>query len=177
VPNAVALAVFAGVADLLPYIGGFLALIPMVLVALARGPIVVAVVLLVMLAYEEFESRVLVPRIYGRALRLPSSVVLFALLTGGMLMGILGALLALPVAATVMMLIEELRVELPGQQEQVEDVEQRVGDERAEEEYARRTEGVPAEQAAAIAVEMSDDRRKEEDHPSETANVSDSIGS
>lgn len=176
-PNAVALAVFAGVADLLPYIGGFLALIPMVLVALARGPIVVAVVLLVMLAYEEFESRVLVPRIYGRALRLPSSVVLFALLTGGMLMGILGALLALPVAATVMMLIEELRVELPGQQEQVEDVEQRVGDERAEEEYARRTEGVPAEQAAAIAVEMSDDRRKEEDHPSETANVSDSIGS
>jgi hypothetical protein len=41
-------------------------------------------------------------------------------------------------------------------------VEQRVGDERAEEEYERRTEGVPAEQSAAIAVEMSDDRRKEE---------------
>ncbi len=55
-----------------------------------------------------------VPGIYGRALRLPSSVVLFALLAGGTLMGILGALLALPVAATVMMLIEELRVELPG---------------------------------------------------------------
>jgi hypothetical protein len=93
-----------------------------------------------------------------------------------MLMGILGALLALPVAATVMMLIEELRVELPGQQEQVGDVEQRVGDERAEEEYARRTEGVPAEQAAAIAVEMSDDRRKEESRPFEAADGSDSIG-
>jgi hypothetical protein len=93
-----------------------------------------------------------------------------------MLMGILGALLALPVAATVMMLIEELRVELPGQQEQVEDVEQRVGDERAEGEYARRTEGVPAEQAAAIAVEISDDRRKEESRPFEAADVSDSIG-
>ena len=137
----------------------------MVLAALARGPVVVAVVLLIMLAYEEFESRVLVPRIYGRALRLPSSVVLFALLAGGTLMGILGALLALPVAATVMMLIEELRVELPGQQEQVADVEQRVGDERAEEEYERRTEGVPAEQAAAIAVEISDDRRKEDNRP------------
>ena len=174
VPNALALAVFAGVADVLPYIGAFLSIAPMVLAALARGPVVVAVVLLIMLAYEEFESRVLVPRIYGRALRLPSSVVLFALLAGGTLMGILGALLALPVAAAVMMLIEELRVELPGQQEQVADVEQRVADERAEEEYERRTEGVPAEQAAAIAVEMSDDRRKEESSPTEAADVSDS---
>jgi len=176
VPHAMALAVFAGLADVLPYIGAFLTIGPMILAALARGPVVVIVVLLIMLAYEEFESRVLVPRIYGRALRLPSSVVLFALLVGGTLMGILGALLALPIAATVMMLIEELRVELPGQQEQAADVEQRVGDERAEEEYERRTEGVPAQQAAAIAVEMSDDRRKGESWPSAAADVSDSIG-
>lgn len=177
VPNALALAVFAGVADVFPYIGAFLSIAPMVLAALARGPVVGVIVLLIMLAYEEFESRVLVPRIYGRALRLPSSVVLFALLAGGTLMGILGALLALPVAAAVMMLIEELRVELPGQQEQVADVAQRIEDERAEEEYERRTEGVPAQQAAAIAVEISDDRRKEERRPPETAEVPDSIGS
>jgi putative heme transporter len=175
VPNALALSVFAGVADILPYIGAFLSIAPMVLVALARGPVVVTVVLLIMLVYEEFESRVLVPRIYGRSLRLPASVVLFALLAGGTLMGILGALLALPVAAAVMMLIEELRFELPGQQEQAADMEQRVADERGEEEYERRTEGVPVEQAAAIAVEISDDRRKEETHPSETADVSDPI--
>ena len=171
VPHALALAVFAGLADVLPYIGAFLSIGPMVLVALARGPVVVAVVLLTMLAYEEFESRVLVPRIYGRSLRLPSSVVLIALLAGGTLMGILGALLALPVAAAIMMLIEELRVELPGQQEQVADLEQRLGDEQAEDEYERRTDGVPAEQAAAIAVAMSDDRRKEESSPPETADV------
>jgi len=65
------------------------------------------------------------------------------------------------------MLIDELRVELPGQQEQAANVEQRVGDERAEEEYVHRTEGVPAEQAAAIAVEISDDRREENDRPPE----------
>ena len=161
VPNAMALAVFAGVADVLPYIGALLSIGPMVIAALARGPVVVAVVLLIMIAYEEFESRVLVPRIYGRALRLPSSVVLFALLAGGTVMGILGALLALPVAATIMMLIDELRVELPGKQERVSDVEQRVGDERAEKEYLRRTVGVPVEQSAAIAASISDDRRKE----------------
>ena len=167
VPNALALAVFAGVADVLPYIGAFLSIGPMVIAALARGPAVVAVVLLIMIAYEEFESRVLVPRIYGKAMRLPSSVVLFALITGGTLMGISGALLALPVAAMIMMLIEELRVELPGQQKQVADVIQRAVDERSEDEYERRTVGVPAEQAAAIAVEMSDDRRKVDRNPSE----------
>jgi predicted PurR-regulated permease PerM len=172
VPNALALAVFAGVADVLPYIGAFLSIAPMVIAALARGPVVVVVVLLIMLAYEEFESRVLVPRIYGRSLRLPASVVLFSLLAGATLMGILGALLALPVAAAVMMLIEELRFELPGQQEQAADVEQRVADERGEEEYERRTEGVPVEQAAAIAVEISDGRRKEETSPTEAADIS-----
>ena len=174
VPNALALAVFAGVADVLPYIGGLLSIGPMVIAALARGPVIVAVVLLTMLAYEEFESRVLVPRIYGRALRLPSSVVHIALLAGGTLMGILGALLALPVAAAIRMLIEELRVELPGRQELVSDAEQRVGDERAEEDYERRTEGVPVEQAAAIAVEISDDRRKAESQPPEPAEARDS---
>ena len=71
VPHALVLAVFSGVADVLPYIGAFLSIVPMVLASLERGPVVVSVVLLLMLAYEEFESRVLVPRIYGRSLRLP----------------------------------------------------------------------------------------------------------
>jgi predicted PurR-regulated permease PerM len=167
VENALAIAAFAGLADVLPYIGPLLSVGPAFLAALSRGPVVAVVVLLLMLAYEEFESRVLVPRIYGRALRLPSSVVLFALLAGGMLMGILGALLALPVAAAVRMLIEELRVELPGEQEQVADTLLREADDRGEEEYERRTEGVGAEQAAAIATEISRDRKEEEGHPPE----------
>ena len=109
----------------------------------------------------------IVPRIYGRALRLPSSIVLFAFLAGGTLMGILGALLALPVAATVMMLIQELRVELPGEQMQLSDTRLREADDRGEKEYERGTEGVGAEQAAAIATEISRDRREEENHPPE----------
>lgn len=167
VENALALAVFAGLADVLPYVGAFLAVGPAVLAALSEGPVVAVVVFVLMAVYQELESRVLVPRIYGRALRLPSSVVLVALLAGGTLMGILGALLALPVAATVMMLIEELRVELPGEQEQVADAHNREADDRAEEEYERRTEGVGARQAAAIAVEISGDRRREENLPPE----------
>ena len=115
VPNALAIAVFGGVADVLPYIGIFLTMGPAVVAAMAQGPVVTMIVLVLMLAYEEFESRVLVPVVYGRSMRLPSSVVLFSLIVGATLLGIVGALLALPVAAAILMLIEELRVELPGE--------------------------------------------------------------
>jgi len=166
VSNALAIAVFAGIADVLPYIGALLSVGAAVAAALPRGPDIIIIVLVLMLVYESFESRVLIPRIYGRALRLPSSVILFSLLAGSVLLGIVGALLALPVAAAVLMFIEELRVELPGQQEQAADAEIRERDDRGEEEYERRAEGMPAEQAAAIAVEISTDRHKEENCPS-----------
>jgi hypothetical protein len=64
-----------------------------------------------------------------------------------------------------MMLIEELRVELPGEQEQAADTNVREADVRAEEEYERRTEGVGAKEAAGIATEISQDRRAEERRP------------
>lgn len=162
VENALALAAFAGIADVLPYVGPLLSVGPMVLAALPHGTVIVIVIFGFMVIYEEFETRVLVPRIYGRALRLPSSVVLFSLLAGGTLMGIPGALLALPVAATVMMLVEELRVELPGEQEQPVDTRVREADDRGEMEYERRTAGVGAEQAAGIAAEISQNRREED---------------
>lgn len=161
-PNALAIAVFAGVADVLPYIGALLSVGAAVIAVFSLSPTTIFIVLALMLIYEEFESRVIIPRIYGRALRLPSSVILLSLLVGGVLMGIVGALLALPVAAAVLMLIEELRVELPGQQEQATDVEIRERDDRGEEEYERRAEGMTAGQAAAIAVEITTDRQKEE---------------
>jgi predicted PurR-regulated permease PerM len=168
--NALAIAVFAGVADILPYIGPLFSVGAAVVAAFSLSPAIIVIVLVLMLVYEEFESRVIIPRIYGRALRLPSSVILVSLLVGGVLMGIIGALLALPVAAAMLMLVEELRVELPGQQEQAEDVEIRERDDRSEQEYERRAEGMPAEQAAAIAVEISTDRHNEEKSlPSKTA--------
>ena len=160
--NALAIAVFAGVADVLPYIGPIFSVGAAVIAAFPLTPAVIIIVLVLMLSYEEFESRVIIPRIYGRALRLPSSIILLSLLIGGVLMGIIGALLALPVAAALLMLVEELRVELPGQQEQVEDVEIRERDDRGEEEYVRRAKGMPAQQAAAIAVAISADRLNEE---------------
>lgn len=163
VPNALALAFFGGAADVLPFVGIFLTMVPALLASLSQGVFVTMLVLVLMLAYEEFESRVLVPVVYGRALRLPSSVVLFALIAGGTLAGITGALLALPVAATILMLIDELRMEMPGEDAQRQDVEIQHQDQRNEAEYQRRTQGMPAEQAAAVAVEISNAQKKERD--------------
>ena len=163
VPNAVALAFFGGAADVLPFVGIFLTMVPALLASLSQGVFVTMLVLVLMLAYEEFESRVLVPVVYGRALRLPSSVVLFALIAGGTLAGIAGALLALPVAATILMLIDEMRMEMPGEDTQRQDVEIQQQDQRNEAEYQRRTQGMPAEQAAAVAVEISHAQKKERD--------------
>ena len=161
-PNALAIAIFAGVADVLPYIGSLLALVAVLAAVITQGIGVISIVLVSMLAYEEVENRLIVPGVYGRALRLPSSAIFFALLAGAVLAGIPGALLSLPVAAALLMLIEELRVELPGKQEQAVDVQVKERDEQGEAEYERRAEGMPAEQAAAIAVEIATDRHKEE---------------
>ncbi len=162
VPNAMAFAAFGGLMDVLPYIGAFLTTAPMVVAAYAVSPATALIVFVIMCAYQEFESRILLPVVYGRALRLPSSVVFFSLIVGGTLGGIVGALLALPLAAAVLMLIEELRVELPGETVQPEDMVVRQKDEQEEREYVRRTENQPAEAASAIAVEITRERKSEE---------------
>jgi hypothetical protein len=70
------------------------------------------------------------------------------------------------------MIIEELRVELPGKQEHAADVEIKERDDRDEEEYVRRADGMPAILAAAIAVEISTERQMDEhSHTMQTGNI------
>jgi predicted PurR-regulated permease PerM len=163
VPNAIALAAFGGIADVLPFVGIFLTMIPAVLAALDVSAVAATVVFVLLLCYEEFESRALVPIIYGRALRLPSSIVLLALITGGTLYGIGGALLALPVAATLLMLADELKLELPGETAQPDDETIERNDDIGEAEYLRRAGGMTAEAAAGVALEISEERKVKED--------------
>lgn len=152
VKHALAIAAFAGIADVIPFIGALLALTPAVLAALPRGEVIVIVIVVVMTAYQEVESRILVPRVYGRTLRLPSAAVILALLVGGELGGILGALLALPMAAAIRMLVEELRVELPG--DDSDHPETRAKDLAAERVYAKQSVGASPEEAAKLAASI-----------------------
>jgi predicted PurR-regulated permease PerM len=165
VPNAIAISVFAGLGDVLPYIGTFVACGPAVLAALSQGTTTAIVVFVLLIAYQEFESRVIVPQLYGKVLRLPAAVIMISLLIGGKLLGIVGALLALPIAAGLRMMVTTLRVELPG--DQPIGLNDRREDAEAERELQRRTEGLPTERAAAIAMDIAEEERVL--HPTEPA--------
>ena len=158
VPNALVLAAFAGLTDVIPFIGGLLATAPCVVAALSRGTGIATIVFLAMVGYQEFESRVLVPKVYGRALRLPSAAIIVALMIGGKLGGIVGALLALPLAAALLMLIEELRLDLPG--DDTDDSALRQRDATAEQAYAKQSAGASPEEAGTVAIRIADQVRE-----------------
>jgi predicted PurR-regulated permease PerM len=151
--NAVALALFAAVTDIIPFAGGYIASAPVVIAVSPHGGTTTVIVLGLMVVYQEFESRILVPRVYGRVLRLGPAVVLVSLLAGGALAGLLGALLALPIAAGLQMLLRELRVDLPGETSPHDLA--KVADERATEVYEHLTEGVSAAAAGVIADDFA----------------------
>ena len=99
VPNALAFAMLAGFADVIPLIGALIATAPPVAAALQDSATKALVVLVAMVAYQQFEDRLLVPRVYGRTLNLPPVIVLIAVLAGAELLGVTGVLLALPLTA------------------------------------------------------------------------------
>lgn len=153
VENALALALFAGLTDIIPFVGGYIASAPVIIAVVPHGSTSVILVTILMFLYQEFETRILVPKVYGRVLRLSPAIVIIALLVGGTLMGILGALIALPIAAGVQMVVRELRVELPGEAPQSDVAKAR--DEKAENIYERLSDGKPAAESAVIASELA----------------------
>lgn len=98
---AVLLAVIAGFLELLPVIGPIIAAIPAVLLGATAGLPGTVAALLLYLAIQQVENTVLVPKIQGDATKLHPAVVIFALILGAAIAGLLGAILALPIAATL----------------------------------------------------------------------------
>ena len=99
VPSAMPLAVLAAICDVLPILGVFVSTIPAAFFALTVSPVAAAAVVVLYLLYHALENYVIVPRVYGRRLRLSPLVVLIALIVGGSLYGVLGAVLILPLFA------------------------------------------------------------------------------
>jgi predicted PurR-regulated permease PerM len=108
VPFAVPLALWAGLADLVPAIGSYLGAAPAILVAFVDSPLKGLLALGYFIAYQQFENYVLVPRVMRGAVNLSPAAVIIATLVGGSLAGLAGALLALPVAATMKVVIVEV---------------------------------------------------------------------
>lgn len=101
VPQAMLLALLAFVADAVPIVGATIATVPAVLLALTVSPTTAAIVLVLYVAYQQVENHVIVPRVYQRTLQMSSFGVLVAVAIGAQLLGIVGALIALPIAAAI----------------------------------------------------------------------------
>ena len=109
VPSPLPLALWTGICEVIPFVGPTLGYIPAVLVALANGNILQAV-LVVVVAYfiiQQIEANVLVPRLMGKAVGLSPVLVILALLIGAQLFGVVGALVSVPVAGAVSVVVEE----------------------------------------------------------------------
>jgi predicted PurR-regulated permease PerM len=98
---AIAFAVFYGVMELVPYIGPILGAVPPVLVALFTDPIIAVWVALLFVGLQQLEGHIVAPQVFGHTLRVNPLLVIFALLLGLHLDGIIGALLALPIISIV----------------------------------------------------------------------------
>jgi predicted PurR-regulated permease PerM len=96
---AAAFGAWAGVTELIPYIGPWLGALPPVLYALVQHPLSALWVALLFLGIQQLEGHVIVPNVMGRSLRLHPLLVIFGLLAGGEIYGFPGILVALPLLA------------------------------------------------------------------------------
>jgi predicted PurR-regulated permease PerM len=111
VPYFYVLALIAGIGEMIPVVGPILAAIPAVAVALSVSPSLALFVGLFFLVQQQFENHLLVPKLMERQVGISAVVVIVALLIGGSLLGIVGAILAVPTAAILQVLFEELAPE------------------------------------------------------------------
>jgi predicted PurR-regulated permease PerM len=108
VPFAVPLGMWAGVADLIPQVGAYLGAAPAVIIGLINSPVQGIVVLVYFVVYQQFENSILAPRVMRQAVDLSPAAVIISTLVGGSLLGFAGALLALPIAATLKVVLTEV---------------------------------------------------------------------
>jgi predicted PurR-regulated permease PerM len=108
VPYFYVLALIAAIGEMIPVVGPILSAIPAVLVALTVSPQKAIAVILFFVLQQQFENHVLVPKVMERQVGISAAFVIIALLFGGSLLGILGAVLAVPTAAIIQVVFQEL---------------------------------------------------------------------
>ena len=110
IPYAAVLAVLVGFLGLVPMVGATLGAAVVCLVAFFDEPRTALIAGIYYLVYQQIENYVIAPRIMQRTVSVPGAVTVVAALAGGTLLGVLGALLAIPVAAAFLLLVDEVLV-------------------------------------------------------------------
>ncbi|WP_143745155.1 AI-2E family transporter [Marinilactibacillus piezotolerans] len=105
---ALTLGIFAGIMNLIPYLGSFLATISAVIVAIVHSPFMLVKVLIVFVIEQLLEGRVISPQIIGNTLKIHPINIIFLLLVSGRLFGVMGVILAIPGYAVLKIIISKL---------------------------------------------------------------------
>lgn len=108
VPFSVLLAFVVVLLAFIPLVGGLIAAVLVSLIALTVGWHTALLFAIPYVAYLQFEAYFISPRIMQRAVAVPGAVAVIAVIAGGALLGVLGALIAIPTAAAVMLLLKEV---------------------------------------------------------------------
>lgn len=107
-PSPVALAMLIFVFDLLPLVGHMLGITVISIIALTQSVLIGIIAFLVYVAYIQIENYFIAPRIMHRTLSVPGLVTIISALVGATLLGLVGALLAVPIAASVILILDEV---------------------------------------------------------------------
>ncbi len=108
VPYPLLLGIFVALLDLVPVVGSTIAGVVVAAVALTVSLPVCIATIVFFVVFRLFEDYLLVPRIIGRVVKVPALITVVAVLIGGALLGIVGALVAIPIAAALLLLTEEV---------------------------------------------------------------------
>lgn len=108
-PYVPVLAIIAGLFELIPVIGPWLAAVPTLLIAATLGTDKLIIVLIYSVIIQLFEANILVPRVMHNAVELSPLTIIVALLAGDAIYGIVGALLAVPIAGAISVIVSDLR--------------------------------------------------------------------
>jgi predicted PurR-regulated permease PerM len=108
VPYFYVLALIAAFGEMIPMVGPVLSAIPAVLIALTVSPALALGVIIFFFAQQQFENHILVPKVMERQVGVSPVTVIASLLIGGSLLGIVGAILAIPTAAIVQVVFHEI---------------------------------------------------------------------
>lgn len=109
VEYALVLAIIAGILEIIPTVGPIISAIPAVIVALAISPVSAVGIIAAYLLIQQAENNLLVPKIMNSAVGLSPIVIILAVVTGSQLMGIPGALLAIPFITVLSVVVTNLR--------------------------------------------------------------------
>jgi predicted PurR-regulated permease PerM len=105
---ALALTVVVAVFALVPLVGNTISMIVISIVAFSQSPVLGLVTIIAFLLYQQFDAYIIQPRVFARSMNVPGPLVIIAVLAGGTLLGVIGALLAVPMAAVLLLLYREV---------------------------------------------------------------------